>query len=118
MSSFQCPEKTGGRVEGVFSYDRDSDVFTLSPKAARDLRLSEVISAPAENEAFLRVFSPELLELLMSMADATTREKPDFTIRGIRGSSEGDRPVTFLCRAIWIDEEARCCGAMGRIMEG
>ena len=103
--------------EGVFSYNRDHDVFTLSPKAARDLELGEVISAPRENTAFQAVFGEDFLETAMSRADGTTRDAPDFTITGIRTDDGAERPVTFRCRSIWIDEEPACCGLMGQILE-
>ena len=104
--------------EGIFSYNRDHDVLTLSPKAAMDLELSEVISAPLENAAFRTVFGETFLETAMALADGTTREAPDFTITGIRRDKGQERPVTFRCRSIWIDDEPACCGLMGQILEG
>ena len=104
--------------EGVFSYNRDSDVFTLSPKAALDLELSEVISAPRQNAAFRAVFGETFLETAMARADGTTREDPSFTITGLRTDKGPERPVTFRCRSIWIDDEPACCGLMGQILEG
>ena len=103
--------------EGVFSYNRDHDVFTLSPKAAKDLELSELISAPQESTAFRGVFGEDFLKVAMDRADRTTREAPDFTIRGIRTDKGRERDVTFRCRSIWIDEEPACCGLMGQILE-
>lgn len=103
--------------EDIFSYNRDSDVLSLSPRAARRLGLSEVLSEPQENAAFREAFGDDFLKLAMGKADTTTREQPDFTITGESISSGISRPVTFLCRALWIPEEPRCCGMMGRIME-
>ena len=104
--------------EDVFSYNRDSDVFSLSPRAAQRMRLGEVLSEPQANAAFREFFGENFLEIAMKKADATTREKPDFSISGLSVSGSTSRPVTFLCRALWISEEAHCCGMMGRIMEG
>ena len=103
--------------EGVFSYNRDPDVFTLSPKAAKDLQLSDVISAPREDASFRKVFGETFLDTAMALADGTTREEPNFTITGIRTDRGADRAVTFRCRSIWIDDETRCCGLMGQILE-
>ena len=103
--------------EGVFSYNRGHDVFTLSPKAAKDLELSELISAPQESTAFRTVFGEDFLKVAMDRADRTTREAPDFTIRGIRTDKGRERAVTFRCRSIWIDDEPACCGLMGQILE-
>ena len=103
--------------EGVFSYNRDSDIFTLSPKAARDLGLSEVLSAPRENAAFRNIFSDEFLEIGMQKADSSTRQAPNFTITGTLSNESGSYPITFRCRSIWIDDEDTCCGFMGLIPE-
>ena len=104
--------------EGVFSYNRGPDVFTLSPKAAQDLELPEVLSAPRENAAFRAVFGERFLEKAMELADGTVREAPDFTFTGIRTHKGQERPVTFRCRSIWIDDEPDCCCLMGQILEG
>ena len=104
--------------EGVFSYDRGADVFTLSPKAAKDLGLPEVISGPRENAAFRAVFGESFLETAMDLADRTTREAPSFTITGIRQDKGPEKAVTFRCRSIRLSDEPTCCGLMGQIMEG
>lgn len=103
--------------EDVFSYNRDSDVFSLSPQAARRMELSEVLSAPQESGAFREFFGEDFLEIAMEKADATTREHPDFVLTGQSITDGVCRPVTFSCRAIWIPEEVHCCGMMGRILE-
>ena len=104
--------------EGVFSYNRGPDVFTLSPRAAKALELSEVISAPQENGPFRGAFGDGFLERAMGLADGTTREAPDFTMSGTLTAGGTARPVTFRCRSIWIDDEPDCCGLMGQILEG
>jgi len=104
--------------ETVFSYNRDADIFSVSPRGARQLELSEVISDPGHNEAFCKVFGTDFPEIAMSLAEKTTREHPDFTITGTSDAGGTDHPVTFLCRSIWLPEEEQCCGMMGRIMEG
>ena len=103
--------------ESVFSYSRETDIFTLSPKAAKDLGLSEVISAPRENAAFRAVFSESFPDTAMARADGTTREAPDFTFTEVLTDAGKTRTVTFRCRSLWIDDEPKCCGLMGQIPE-
>lgn len=103
--------------EIVFSYNRDADIFSLSSQGAQLLNLSEVISAPSQNEAFCRVFGADFPDIAIAAAEKTTRDEPDFTITGISDAGGVDHPITFLCRSIWLPDEPQCVGMIGRIME-
>lgn len=92
--------------EIVFSYSRDSDIFSTSPIGAEALGLREVISDPAANRDFCRVFGGDFLHRLMARADETTAQAPAFTLPG---------NPSALCKAIWLEGEPRCCGVIGKI---
>ena len=93
--------------ETVFSYNRDSELFSLSPQGARQLGLREVITDPAGNRDFCRVFGKDFPILLMKQADKTSPQAPDFTLN--------DSHFPVICRAIWLEGEALCCGVVGKI---
>ena len=95
----------------VFSYNRDSDIFSISPLGARQLGLREVISAPAGNKDFCEVFGADFPASLMADADKTLPETPEFTLSG----SPLPRSPSISCKAIWLEGESRCCGVIGRI---
>ena len=91
--------------EIVFSYNRDSDIFSLSPKGAAQLGLREVISNPAGDRDFCGVFGPDFTACLMARADETQPEAPSFTLTSPAVS----------CSAIWLKGETRCCGVVGKL---
>lgn len=97
--------------EIVFSYNRDSDIFSTSPMGAGELGLREVISDPSRNKDFCRVFGADFPQRLMARADETTSQAPAFTLP--------DSPLpgnpSVICKAIWLEGDPRCCGAIGKI---
>lgn len=97
--------------EIVFSYNRDSDIFSISPLGARQLGLREVISAPAGNKDFCMVFGADFPVSLMAGADKTRSDTPAFTLP----ASPLPRSPSISCKAIWLEGESRCCGVIGRI---
>ena len=101
----------GSIPEIVFSYNRDSDIFSLSPLGARQLGLREVISTPLGNRDFLRVFGADFPASLMAGADETRPQAPEFTLP----ASPLPRSTSISCKAIWLEGEPRCCGVIGRI---
>jgi len=103
--------------EIVFSYNRDSDLFTVSPLAAQRLGINEVISEPATNINFCKVFSDSFLPDIMQRADTVSSDCRDFLITSpIRIDGQIDQ-ATILCRPIYLQDEALCCGVMGRIVK-
>lgn len=97
--------------EIVFSYNRDSDIFSISTLGARQLGLREIISDPAGNRDFCGVFGADFPASLMAGADETRPETPAFTLPG----SPLPWNPSISCKAIWLEGEPRCCGVIGRI---